>query len=424
MIVKNEEKNIEKALGWARPVAYEQIVVDTGSTDKTVELAEKMGAKVYHFDWIDDFAAAKNHAIEQATGNWIAFLDADEYFTKEDTTKLIKELEYIEKNKSSQKKMTVLNMPWVQLDDNGEATGIGEQTRVFRNIKEIRYVGKIHEQISVYGNIKRIDNISIMHTGYAETEYKEKGKAERNIKMLRAELVRNPNDLKIKAYLADSLSSRITLEENPNAKDMAEVEAVFSEVIENDGKVPDFLRKKAFNYLLSRLWSDPEKIAQCEKLCERAYSEYPEDIGFGYYYAATLNKSGKYAIARDILTKMENPPAVPTRNKTDIPVKTIYGPMEITGQKLLAAQGLGDVAGIMENAAALLAADKTQQRILSPYIHTLLNNNKSYDEVLGILGDIYNIGSPNDLLFIARAAKDCGATEFAQLVMVVAKEIM
>ncbi len=63
MIVKNEEKNIERALSWGKDIMYEQIVVDTGSTDRTVEIAKGMGAKVYHFEWIDDFAAAKNYAI-------------------------------------------------------------------------------------------------------------------------------------------------------------------------------------------------------------------------------------------------------------------------------------------------------------------------------------------------------------------------
>jgi len=89
MIVKNEEKNIEKALGWAKGIAFEQIVVDTGSTDRTVEIAEKLGAKIFHFEWINDFSAAKNFAIEQASGNWIAFLDADEYLSVKDAAKLL-----------------------------------------------------------------------------------------------------------------------------------------------------------------------------------------------------------------------------------------------------------------------------------------------------------------------------------------------
>ena len=87
-VVKNEEKNIERALTWGKGVVAEQIVVDTGSADKTVEIARRLGAKVYHFTWVNDFAAAKNFALEKAQYPWIAFLDADEYFSEEDGKKL------------------------------------------------------------------------------------------------------------------------------------------------------------------------------------------------------------------------------------------------------------------------------------------------------------------------------------------------
>ena len=94
VITKNEEKNIGKWLQEMSAIADEMIVVDTGSTDNTVNMAKRAGAKVYHFKWINDFAAAKNHAIEQATGDWILFLDADEYFsdeTKHNVRNLLKE---------------------------------------------------------------------------------------------------------------------------------------------------------------------------------------------------------------------------------------------------------------------------------------------------------------------------------------------
>ena len=71
MIVKNEESNIERALSWGKGSVSEQIVVDTGSTDRTVEIARNMGTKVYEFPWIDDFAAAKNYAISKANYEWI-----------------------------------------------------------------------------------------------------------------------------------------------------------------------------------------------------------------------------------------------------------------------------------------------------------------------------------------------------------------
>lgn len=88
MIVKDEEENIRKALSRGKGIVWEQIVVDTGSRDRTVQIAESMGARVYHYTWTDDFSAAKNYAISKAGGEWIAFLDADETFVPGDGEKL------------------------------------------------------------------------------------------------------------------------------------------------------------------------------------------------------------------------------------------------------------------------------------------------------------------------------------------------
>jgi hypothetical protein len=78
LIARNEESNIARALESVRSVADEIIVTDTGSTDRTIEIAESLGAKVSHFPWCDDFSAARNHAVEQATCDWVFWLDADE----------------------------------------------------------------------------------------------------------------------------------------------------------------------------------------------------------------------------------------------------------------------------------------------------------------------------------------------------------
>ena len=96
MIVKNEEKNIRQALSWGKEMMWEQIVVDTGSSDRTAAIAEELGAKVFTYEWTDNFAAAKNYAISQAQGDWIALLDADEYITKEDVRKIQKVLPELE----------------------------------------------------------------------------------------------------------------------------------------------------------------------------------------------------------------------------------------------------------------------------------------------------------------------------------------
>ena len=79
-ITKNEEKNIEKAICSLQGMYDELIVTDTGSEDRTVEIAEKYGARVYNFKWQNDFSLARNFTIDKAGGDWIIFLDADEYF--------------------------------------------------------------------------------------------------------------------------------------------------------------------------------------------------------------------------------------------------------------------------------------------------------------------------------------------------------
>ncbi|MCL1908644.1 MAG: glycosyltransferase [Holophagaceae bacterium] len=78
MIVKNEEATLGHCLESVRPIVDEMVVVDTGSTDKTIEIARSFGARVYHFDWCDDFAAARNESLKYCTGEWILILDADE----------------------------------------------------------------------------------------------------------------------------------------------------------------------------------------------------------------------------------------------------------------------------------------------------------------------------------------------------------
>jgi glycosyltransferase involved in cell wall biosynthesis len=88
LIVKNEEKFLGQCLKSVRDLASQIVVVDTGSTDRTVEIAKEYGAEVYSFAWCDDFSAARNAALEHATGDWVLVLDADEELSAEGREKL------------------------------------------------------------------------------------------------------------------------------------------------------------------------------------------------------------------------------------------------------------------------------------------------------------------------------------------------
>src|SRR3989344_3396846 len=83
MITKNEERYLEQCLNSVKDIIDEIIIVDTGSTDKTKEIAKKFNAKIIDFKWIDDFSAARNESLKHATKDWILVLDADENIGKE-----------------------------------------------------------------------------------------------------------------------------------------------------------------------------------------------------------------------------------------------------------------------------------------------------------------------------------------------------
>lgn len=78
MITKNEEHNLDRALGSIKPYVDEIIVVDTGSTDKSVEIARKYTDKIYFYEWHDDFSAARNYSLQFPTCEWVLIYDADE----------------------------------------------------------------------------------------------------------------------------------------------------------------------------------------------------------------------------------------------------------------------------------------------------------------------------------------------------------
>ncbi len=89
IIAKNEEKNIERCLSSIQHFDCEIIVVDTGSTDRTKEIAQKYGAKVYDFEWINDFSAARNFSISKASYDWILVLDCDEWTEESDPEEFV-----------------------------------------------------------------------------------------------------------------------------------------------------------------------------------------------------------------------------------------------------------------------------------------------------------------------------------------------
>jgi len=188
MIVKDEEDYLQGCLDSVKNVVGEIVIVDTGSTDSTVSIAEKFGAKIYHFDWIDDFSAARNYALQKSTGDWILYLDADERLSKVS----IPEIKNLTKNLD----MVGIFCTVKSVSNISDTSSMMKYARLFRNVHGLKFSGKVHEQIeeSLKNNgCKIIDSgIEIIHLGYDVEQDKIKGKAERNLKLLNVEFEANP----------------------------------------------------------------------------------------------------------------------------------------------------------------------------------------------------------------------------------------
>ncbi len=189
MIVKNEGSRLARCLESVKDIVDEMIIVDTGSTDNTKEIAKDFGASIYDFIWINDFSAARNYALDQATGDIRLILDADEYLisgTREDI------IEAVKGNYIGQ--IMRLN----DFKQGGEVKQLKEYISRICNEKT-RYIGKIHEQLDARLP-RRKAKIEIMHDGYMYID-----KSERNLEILYAVIKENPNDSYMVYQLAHTL---------------------------------------------------------------------------------------------------------------------------------------------------------------------------------------------------------------------------
>ncbi len=188
LIVKNEEKLLPHCLQSIRDWVDEIIVVDTGSTDRTVEIAQSYGAKIFHQEWESDFSKPRNLSLSQATGDWIFIIDADEEFVAEDLPVL---RQVISQDKFRLISVTVYNMK----RETGECTSFLPSYRIFRRDAGFLYEGIVHNQLRFEPNEPALRaGIRIKHYGYSLSPEKMKTKMARSKELLEKQLAESPND--------------------------------------------------------------------------------------------------------------------------------------------------------------------------------------------------------------------------------------
>jgi hypothetical protein len=192
LIVRNEEQSLGRCLDSVRGLADEIVVVDTGSTDKTKKIAERLGARVFDFTWVDSFAAARNAALHHATGDWIFWLDADDRIDETNRLRLGRLFAGLADENAA------YLMRYVALDDGAPGrTSAVDHARLFRKHPLVRWEYRVHEQIlpavvRTGGTIRQSD-VVLYHLGYRDAGV-VRHKLQRNGRLLELDAVDHPND--------------------------------------------------------------------------------------------------------------------------------------------------------------------------------------------------------------------------------------
>lgn len=205
MIVKNEEASLERCLSGAAGLTDEIIIVDTGSQDRTKEIAEFMGAAVFDYVWNDDFSAARNFALEQSDADWNLVLDGDEYLHPIGREELEAAIHRYGQKNGSKWMGAIIRYDTYQ--DEGE---ISASTALIPRLlpRGVRYTGPIHEQPDSDFPVFRLP-LQADHDGYLRAD-----KGERNLPYLEKAAKRWPEDMYYRFQLASTLRNLKRLRES------------------------------------------------------------------------------------------------------------------------------------------------------------------------------------------------------------------
>jgi len=303
MIVKDEAQNIRRCLESVTGAVDEIIVVDTGSTDESCQIAGEYGALVHLFPWNENFSDARNASLELATGDWVLFLDADEELAGE--------------SKEALRRLTA--------DDNVEGyfvkiiNYLGNEGwietcpdlvfRLFRNRPEYRFRGAIHEQIADVilekngkAAYRMAEEIVIIHYGYLDRQISEKDKKNRNLKIIQKELGENPENRLLRFHYGVEL---FRAERYAEAAD--ELTRAANGIDPNTIYLPKLLRYIVMSHQSA---GQPEKALDVARLGLQVFPNYA-DL---YYYCGLLYlELRRYTLAREYFLKAVSMPEQPAQ---------------------------------------------------------------------------------------------------------------
>lgn len=280
MIVRDEEANLPACLESAAGLFDEVIVVDTGSVDRTREVARDFGARVFDFAWVDDFSAARNAAIERATGDYIFWLDADDRIDLPERLRLLSLLDELEGSRAAYVMRCVCNP--------GDGSEL-DHVRLFPNRSDVRWSGRVHEHIIQSlrraGIEVRWTSVSLRHIGYANPNIVI-NKRSRNLELLNRDHKERPDDPNVLIYLG-----WIAIAEGDARAALEYLNASLSGT-----KPREAMRCKLYSLIAlgHQMMGDEEEASG---VCARGRAEFPNDAELLYREAHVRFHMGDLATA-------------------------------------------------------------------------------------------------------------------------------
>ncbi|MEE2789190.1 MAG: glycosyltransferase [Myxococcota bacterium] len=300
MIVKDEEEFIVDAIRSVRGVADQVVVIDTGSTDRTVELAKSAGAEVGFFEWVGDFSAARNASLDAATMDWVLVLDADERLAEDSKTALRAVLEECDDPDD----LRVVCVRIKNYTRDGHYMSDGFSGRLFRRDPSMRFEGRVHEEVARgradVSTDYRLD-LCFDHYGADPEVMKEKAKDERNIELLESRLLERPDDLLTWFYLAS---------QHWVARRKADANKAFRRVVELFERNPSAYGVGVrnvpvpYSYVgLIRGLIDSGRAQEGVHIARRGLARFPENPDLAYQAGLAHVHAGELEPARDAFVR-------------------------------------------------------------------------------------------------------------------------
>lgn len=398
IIVKNEENSVRNCLSHLQSIVDEQIVVDTGSTDRTVEIAKSLGAKVFHFEWIDDFSAARNYALDKAKGDWVIFLDCDEYFSK-DSVPLIRKCI---KDYGEHKNVEGLISDFINIKSNGEiiSTAKNISSRIYKRKSYIRYKNKIHETLV---NKNRTDEspvlvdvsniLKIFHTGYDKEIVKEKNKNERNIELLKRELEKDPANIKLNYYLSRQLhmDGKYEISNEYCLKTLNYIE---------DYNQFDYYRT-IYNTIMMNKLALLKPYEEIKIIFNEATNKYPS---FPDYYRLLGMAALREYKSKEAVELLEKCIELCENYNSDAESLALGNIDDIYDDLLSAYKLENNKHKVVEIAVAMLKVNKYNIKVLIILLNTFLTQEKE-ENIIEFLRKVYNYTELKDKIYLFKACK-------------------